>query len=122
MIGAHIFSETKKRIMNRPERTFATQQIQFERRLPSYWRVTFDIPPVDIFGPKEIPQLSEIITAIEEGEQVKIVFDSAVDGFFIPLTTSWCRLRSPQRYHPDQPACRPRRTCWYASAGLQWCS
>ena len=40
--------------MNRPERTFATRQIRLERRLPSYWRVTFDIPPVNIFGPKEI--------------------------------------------------------------------
>src|SRR4051812_14848841 len=70
--------------MNRPERTFATEQIQLERRLPSYWRVTFDMPPVNIFGPKEIPQLNEIITAIEKDEQVKVVvFDSAVDGFFI---------------------------------------
>jgi hypothetical protein len=28
-------------------------------------RVTFDIPPLNIFGPKAIPQLNEIITAIE---------------------------------------------------------
>src|SRR4051812_9951870 len=70
--------------MNRPERTFATGEIRLERRLPSYWRVTFDMPPVNIFGPKEIPQLNEIITAIEKDEQVKVVvFDSAVDGFFI---------------------------------------
>ena len=70
--------------MNRPERTFATEQIRVERRLPSYWRVTFDLPPVNIFGPKELPQLNEIITAIEKDEQVKVVvFDSAVDGFFL---------------------------------------
>ena len=70
--------------MNRPEKTFATQEIRLERRLPSYWRVTFDIPPVNIFGPKEIPQLNDIITAIEKDEQVKVVvFDSAVDGFFL---------------------------------------
>jgi enoyl-CoA hydratase/carnithine racemase len=42
------------------------------------------MPPVNIFGPKELPQLDEIITAIEKDEQVKVVvFDSAVDGFFI---------------------------------------
>jgi enoyl-CoA hydratase/carnithine racemase len=42
------------------------------------------MPPVNIFGPKELPQLNEIITAIEKDEQVKVVvFDSAVDGFFI---------------------------------------
>ena len=70
--------------MNRPERTFATRQIRLERRLPTYWRVTFDMPPVNIFGPKEILQLNEIVTAIENDEQVKVVvFDSAVDGFFI---------------------------------------
>jgi enoyl-CoA hydratase/carnithine racemase len=70
--------------MNRPETKFATQQIRLERRLPTYWRVTFDIPPVNIFGPKQIPQLEEVITAIEKDEEVKVVvFDSAVDGFFI---------------------------------------
>ncbi|MGY0569886.1 enoyl-CoA hydratase/isomerase family protein [Bradyrhizobium sp. RDM12] len=70
--------------MNRPERTFATGEIRVERNLPSYWRVTFDLPPVNIFGPKQLPELDEIITAIEKDEQVKVVvFDSAVDGFFL---------------------------------------
>jgi enoyl-CoA hydratase/carnithine racemase len=82
--GVRIRRQTKEHIMNHAERRFATQQIRLERRLPSYWRVTFDIPPVNIFGPKELPQLNEIITAIETDEQVKVVvFDSAVDGFFI---------------------------------------
>jgi enoyl-CoA hydratase/carnithine racemase len=70
--------------MNCPERTFANHEIRVERRLPSYWRVTFDLPPVNIFGPKETVQLSEIITAIERDEELKVVvFDSAVDGFFL---------------------------------------
>ena len=70
--------------MNRPERAFVTGGIRVERNLPSYWRVTFDLPPVNIFGPKELPELNEIITAIEKDEQVKVVvFDSAVDGFFL---------------------------------------
>src|SRR6266404_395141 len=70
--------------MNHPERTFMTEQIRLERRLPSYWRVTFDIPPLNIFGPKAIPQLNEIITAIETDQHVTVVvFDSAVDGFFL---------------------------------------
>jgi enoyl-CoA hydratase/carnithine racemase len=48
------------------------------------WRVTFNNPPVNIFGPKTIPQLDEIITAIESDEQLKVViFDSAIDGFFM---------------------------------------
>jgi enoyl-CoA hydratase/carnithine racemase len=70
--------------MSHAERTFATEQIRLERRLPSYWRVTFDIPPLNIFGPKQIPQLDEIITAIETDQHVKVVvFDSAIDGFFL---------------------------------------
>ena len=70
--------------MNRPEQTFATEQIRLERRLPSYWRVTFDMPPVNIFGPKHLPLLNDVITTIETDPEVKVVvFDSAVDGFFI---------------------------------------
>ncbi len=74
----------QKVVMNRNERTFTTEQIRLERRLPSYWRVTFDIPPLNIFGPKAIPQLNEIITAMETDQHVTVVvFDSPVDGFFL---------------------------------------
>jgi len=70
--------------MNRPERGFATDEIRIERRLPTYWRVTFDMPQVNIFGPRHLPLLSDIVTAIETDPQVKVVvFDSAVEGFFI---------------------------------------
>src|SRR5712671_772879 len=76
--------EKRKYIMSRPEKTFATREIRVDRRLPSYWRVTFDLPPVTSFGPKETLQLGEMITAMERDEQVKVVvFDSAVDGFFL---------------------------------------
>lgn len=69
--------------MNRPEK-IATQTIRLQQHLPTFWRVTFDIPPVNIFGPKQILELNEIITAIENDEELKVVvFDSAVDGFFI---------------------------------------
>ena len=70
--------------MNRPERSSRTEDIRLERRLPTYWRVTFDMPPVNIFGPKHLPLLNDIITAIETDPEVKVVvFDSAVEGFFI---------------------------------------
>jgi enoyl-CoA hydratase/carnithine racemase len=70
--------------MNRPERSFATAQIRLERRLPTYWRVTFDMPPVNIFGPKQVLLLNDIVTTIETDAEVKVVvFDSAVEGFFI---------------------------------------
>jgi enoyl-CoA hydratase/carnithine racemase len=60
------------------------EQIRLERRTSSYWRVTFDRPPLNIFGPETIPQLSEIVTALETDADVRVVvFDSAVEGFFL---------------------------------------
>src|SRR5215208_2809168 len=70
--------------MNRPEKLPSVRQIRLQRRLPSYWRVTFDHPPLNIFGPETIPQLNDIISELEADEHVKVVvFDSAVEGFFL---------------------------------------
>src|SRR2546421_10068382 len=64
--------------------TTMTKQILLTRQSSAYWRVTFNHPPLNIFGPETIPQLNEIITALETDEQVKVVvFDSSVDGFFL---------------------------------------
>jgi enoyl-CoA hydratase/carnithine racemase len=64
--------------------TTMTKQIILTRRSPAYWRVTLNHPPLNIFGPDTIPQLNEAITAIETDEEVKVVvFDSAIDGFFM---------------------------------------
>jgi enoyl-CoA hydratase/carnithine racemase len=61
-----------------------TKQIRLARRSPAYWRVTFDHPPLNIFGPETLPQLNAIVTAIETDADVKVVvFDSAVEGFFL---------------------------------------
>src|SRR5271154_5652527 len=60
------------------------KRIRLERHSPFYWRVTFDHPPLNIFGPESIPQLNDIVTALETDDRVKVVvFDSAVEGFFI---------------------------------------
>src|SRR5690348_18040006 len=59
-------------------------QIKVTKRSSAYWRVTFDHPPLNIFGPDMLPQVNDIITALETDEQVKVVvFDSAVEGFFL---------------------------------------
>lgn len=64
--------------------TKTSKQIQLTRRSPCYWRVTINKPPLNIFGPDTIPQLNEVITAIETDEQVKVVvFESAIEGFFL---------------------------------------
>jgi enoyl-CoA hydratase/carnithine racemase len=60
------------------------KQIRVDRRSSAYWRVTFDNPPLNVFGPVTIPQLNEVATALETDPHVKVVvFDSAVDGFFL---------------------------------------
>jgi enoyl-CoA hydratase/carnithine racemase len=79
-------------------------QIRLEQRSPSYWRVTFDLPPVGIFGPKNLSPLNEVISKIETDDEVKVVvFDSAVEGFFI---THWDFLAKPE----DDPAMPPGKT------------
>jgi enoyl-CoA hydratase/carnithine racemase len=92
-----------KRKTNMSDHT-TTKQIRLERRSPSYWRVTFDHPPLNIFGPETIPQLNEIITALETDEQVKVVvFDSAVEGFFLTHYNFLAKLE-------DSPSLPPGRT------------
>ena len=59
-------------------------RIRLVRVSDAYWRVTFDLPPLNIFGPVNIPQLEEIVSSLESDDRVKVVvFDSAVDGFFL---------------------------------------
>src|SRR5258705_4738124 len=59
-------------------------QVRLTKRRPEYGRVMFAHPPLNIFGPEMLPQVNEIITALETDEQVKVVvFDSAVEGFFL---------------------------------------
>src|SRR5215470_14230897 len=61
-----------------------TKQVRLQRCSPHYWRVTFDHPPLNIFGPETIPELNEIVTAFETDKDLKVVvFDSAVEGFFL---------------------------------------
>jgi len=61
-----------------------TAQIRLSKRSPHYWRVTLDHPPLNIFGPDTIPELDEVVRAVETDKDLKVVvFDSAVDGFFL---------------------------------------
>src|SRR6267142_6894248 len=62
----------------------STRRMSLTRHSSQYWRVTLDHPPLNIFGPESIPQLNEVVTALETDKQVKVVvFDSAVEGFFL---------------------------------------
>lgn len=66
--------------------TLATKakQIRLSKASATYWRVTFDYPPLNLMGPEFLVEFDEIITAIESDEQLRVVvFDSAVEGFFL---------------------------------------
>src|SRR5450432_957348 len=64
--------------------TTNTKQIRLTRHTPAYWRISFDNPPLNLMGPEFVLQFREILTALETDEQLKVVvFDSAVEGFFL---------------------------------------
>jgi hypothetical protein len=83
-------------------------QIRLARRSPTYWRVTFDNAPLNIFGPEAIPQLNEIITALETDDHVNVVvFDSAVEGFFLTHYNFLAKLEDTTRLPPRPTGLQP---------------
>jgi len=61
-----------------------SSQIRIERRSPAYWRVTFDNPPINVMGPEMVREFQGVIAALEADEKVRVVvFDSAVEGYFL---------------------------------------
>lgn len=59
-------------------------QIRLDKTSPTYWRVTFDNPPLNLMGPEFVVEFGEIVTAIENDEHLRVVvFDSAIEGFFL---------------------------------------
>ena len=84
------------------------KRILLTRRSPAYWRVTFDIPPLNIFGPETIPQLNEIVTALETDEQViGVVFDSAIEGFFLTHYDFLAKLEDSTSLPPGPTGLQP---------------
>src|SRR5881296_1630964 len=85
-----------------------TRQILLTRHSPAYWRVTFHHPPLNIFGAETIPQLNEIITALETDEHVKVVvFDSAVQGFFLTHYDFLAKLEDTTGLPPGPTGLQP---------------
>jgi hypothetical protein len=64
-------------------------QLQIDRRSASYCRVTFDHPPVNMVTDTTVTELLELITLIEEDEDLNVVvFDSANPAFYL---SAWPR-------------------------------
>ena len=78
---------------------------------PTYWRITFDIPLLNIFGPELLPQLDDVISAIEtDGELKVVVFDSGIEGFFFNALQFCCSAGglSKSSCRTIRPAAAPR--------------
>src|SRR5580692_10744314 len=85
-----------------------TTGIHLGQRSPEYWRVTFDHPPLNIFGPEAIPQLNEIVTAIETNKHVKVVvFDSAIEGYFLTHYDFLAKLEDTTSLPPGPTGLQP---------------
>jgi enoyl-CoA hydratase/carnithine racemase len=98
----------EKKMKNQNYATTKTTEVHLVRRSPTYWRVTFDHPPLNIFGPETIPQLNETITALETDEQVKVVvFDSAVEGFFLTHYDFLAKPEDTTRLPPGPTGLQP---------------
>jgi len=86
----------------------SAKQIHLTRRSPNYWRVTLDHPPLNTFGPETIPQLNEVITALETDADVKVVvFDSAVEGYFLTHYDFLAPVEDTTRLPPGPTGLQP---------------
>jgi enoyl-CoA hydratase/carnithine racemase len=59
-------------------------QVRLNKASPTLWRVTFENPPLNLMGPEFVVEFAEIVTAIENDQQLRVVvFESGVEGFFL---------------------------------------
>jgi enoyl-CoA hydratase/carnithine racemase len=60
------------------------RQIRVARLTPSYWRVSFSNPPINLIDPDTILDLSDLVTQLETDTEVKVVvFDSLDPDFYL---------------------------------------
>ena len=76
------------------------KQFIVTRQSPAVWRVTFNNPPLNIFGAESMAQAAAVVSAIESDEQLKVViFDSAVDGFFMTHSDFQAKIVEVRQAH-----------------------
>jgi enoyl-CoA hydratase/carnithine racemase len=60
------------------------RQIRVARHTPSYWRVSFSNPPINLIDPDTILDLSDLVKQLESDTEVKVVvFDSLDPDFYL---------------------------------------
>src|ERR1700678_4317063 len=88
--------------------TLNAGKIRLVRHSNEYWRVRFDLPPLNIFGPAHIPQLEEIVSSLETDDRVKVVlFRSAVEGFFLTHYDFLAKLEDSTKYPAGPTGLQP---------------
>jgi enoyl-CoA hydratase/carnithine racemase len=64
--------------------TFIIGRFTITEPAEGYWRATYRNPPFNMLDPQTIVELQELISRIEANDDLRvIVFDSAVEGFFL---------------------------------------
>jgi enoyl-CoA hydratase/carnithine racemase len=80
-----------------------TGTFRLTRNSDAYWTVTIDIPPLNIFGPANIPPLEDIVSSLEQDKRVTVVvFESAVDGFFLTHYDFLAKLEDSTKFPPGR--------------------
>ena len=86
-----------------PEQDPSWAHFRLERRTPSYWRVTFDHPPINTITATTVGELAELVDLIEQASELNvIVFESANRDFFLCTMT-------PRTHPSGRSHCRPGR-------------
>ncbi|MET0886186.1 MAG: enoyl-CoA hydratase/isomerase family protein [Mycetocola sp.] len=63
---------------------FKPTQLKLTAESPTFWRVTFDNPPINVIGLEMMRELKELLTELEHNDTVNVVvFDSADPDFYI---------------------------------------
>lgn len=70
--------------MNNTEALTPNSPLRLRKHNAGFWQVTIDAPPLNLFGPDMLDGLEELANQMQRTPDLRvIVFDSAVDDFFI---------------------------------------
>ena len=76
--------DTRNETSTQRSETPTWSHLKLERRSPTYWRVTFDHPPINTITATTITELAELVDLIERDRELNVVvFDSANPDFFL---------------------------------------
>lgn len=64
--------------------TFNPQHLQLTVESPTFWRVTFNNPPINVIGLEMMREIKQLLAELEQNDTVNVVvFDSADPDFYI---------------------------------------